>query len=262
MDPDPNKSGATRVSVCMAAYNGAEHIREQIDSILSELGPNDELVVVDDASTDNTREAVACVEDSRIRLIPSPVNRGYVRTFEAALTHSRGEYVFLADQDDLWIPGRVQRMVDALQDAEVVASNFSFFGQQPRAIESLRLRSADSGRRWANLFALWVGYRPYYGCSMALRRSVLPLVLPFPVFLTETHDQWIAMVGNLLGRMRHLEEDTLQRRLHDANTSPKQWRSLRVILRARLMLLRAFLVAAGRTRAGARRLPTKTGRPA
>ena len=250
MDPDPINAATTRVSVCMAAYNGAEHIGEQIESILSELGPDDELVVVDDASTDKTRELVAGVGDSRIRLIPSPVNRGYVRTFEAALAHSRGEYLFLADQDDLWIPGRVQRMVATLQDAEVVASNFSFFGQRPRAIESIRLRSADSGRRWANLFALWVGYRPYYGCSMAMRRSVLPLILPFPGFLTETHDQWIAMVANLAGTMRHLEEDTLQRRLHDANTSPKQWRSLRVILRARLMLLRAFLVAVGRTRRG------------
>ncbi|MCC3276974.1 glycosyltransferase [Arthrobacter sp. zg-Y20] len=259
MDPDSNQAEATRVSVCMAAYNGAEHIREQIDSILSELGPGDELVVVDDASTDKTRDVVSGVGDSRIRLIPSSVNRGYVRTFEAALAHSRGEYVFLSDQDDVWIPGRVQRMVDALQDAEVVASNFSFFGQQPRAIESIRLRSADSGRRWANLFALWVGYRPYYGCSMAMRSSVLSLILPFPGFLTETHDQWIAMVANLAGTMHHVEEDTLRRRLHEANTSPKQWRSLRRILAARLMLLRAFLVAVRRIRRGS---PAGTDRPA
>lgn len=254
-----DKPAGVRVSVCMAAYNGAEHIGEQIESILSELGPGDELVVVDDASTDKTRQVVSDVGDSRIRLIPSPINRGYVRTFEAALSNSRGQYLFLSDQDDVWIPGRVQRMMAALQDAEVVAGNFSFFGQQPRAIESIRLRSSDSQRRWANLLALWVGYRPYYGCAMAMRRSVLPLVLPFPAFLTETHDQWIAMVGNLLGRMRHLEEDTLQRRLHDANTSPKQWRSLREILRARLMLLRAFLVAVGRTRKGSR---TRAGRSA
>lgn len=237
-----------RVSVCMAAYNGAAYIREQIDSILPEIGLGDELIIVDDGSTDRTRETVAAVTDPRIRLIISPVNRGYVRTFETALLHSRGEYVFLADQDDLWLPGRVKVLIGELQDADVVASNFGFFGQRPRAIESIRLRSSDSSRRWANIFALWVGYRPYYGCAMAMRRPVLELILPFPPFLTETHDQWIALVGNLLGRIRHCEADTLLRRLHESNNSPKQWRSPGLVVLARLMLLRAFAEAWKRTR--------------
>lgn len=243
-----------RVSVCMAAYNGAAHITEQIDSILPQLGPADELVIVDDASTDDTVKVVSRIADDRIRLISSSDNRGYVRNFEAALTQSRGEYVFLADQDDVWLPGRVEAMIAALQDADVVASNFGFFGHQPRRIESIRLRAADSSRRWANLFALWIGYRPYFGCAMAFRRPARDLILPFPDFLDETHDQWIALVGNLAGRMAHLEQDTLVRRLHENNTTPKQWRSLRLILKARFMLVRAFFEARGRIRRSRRQL--------
>lgn len=243
-----SQADPVRVSVCMAAYNGAAHITEQIESILPQLGPADELVIVDDASTDDTVQVVSRIADDRIRLIASAENRGYVRNFEAALLQSRGEYVFLADQDDVWVPGRVEAMIAALQDSDVVASNFGFFGHRPRRIESIRLRASDGPRRWANLFALWVGYRPYFGCAMAFRRPARDLILPFPAFLTETHDQWIAMVGNLAGSMVHLEQDTLVRRLHENNTTPKKWRSLRLILKARFMLVRAFFEAGRRIR--------------
>lgn len=235
-----------RVSVCMATYNGAAHVEEQIASILPELKDGDELVIVDDASTDDTAKVIEQIGDQRIRLIRSAVNRGYVKTFEAALTASQGDYVFLSDQDDVWVPGRIDLMVAALQHADVVASNFGYFGQAPRRIESLRLRSADSSRRWANLLTLWIGIRPYYGCAMGFRSSAKDLILPFPRFLVETHDQWIALVGNLRGSMAHLEPNTLNRRLHDNNTTPKRARSLGLILRARFMLARAFIVALAR----------------
>ena len=89
-----------RASVCMATYKGAAFVREQIASILAELGPDDELVVVDDASPDETAAIVEGIDDPRIRLVRSPVNRGYVRSFEEAIRLSRGEYVFLSDQDE------------------------------------------------------------------------------------------------------------------------------------------------------------------
>lgn len=238
----------TRVSVCLASYNGAAHIVEQLESILVQLGPEDEIVVVDDASTDSSVELITGITDARIRLVRSPVNEGYVKTFEKALTASRGEYVFLSDQDDVWLAGRLDLMLEALATKPVVASNFSFFGQKPRTIESLRLRTADSSRHWTNLLLLWVGVRPYYGCAMAFRREVAPLILPFPRFLHETHDQWIAMVGNLIGGIHHLEEDTLTRRLHETNTTPKKARSPLLIVRSRIMLARAFVVAVLRIR--------------
>ncbi|WP_104117272.1 glycosyltransferase [Arthrobacter sp. B1805] len=232
----------------MASYNGSAHVVEQLESILAQLGPEDEIVVVDDASTDSSVDVIAGLEDGRIRLIRSPANRGYVRTFEAALLASRGQYIFLSDQDDIWLPGRLELMLGALSASPVVASNFSFFGQPPRAIESLRLKADDSTKKWTNLLLLWIGVRPYYGCAMAFRRDAAPLILPFPAFLHETHDQWIAMVGNLAGGMQHLEQDTLSRRLHDTNTTPKKVRSPLLILRARIMLARAFLVAVQRVR--------------
>jgi glycosyltransferase involved in cell wall biosynthesis len=235
-----------RVSVCMAAYNGEAFIREQLDTILPQLHRSDEVVVVDDGSTDRTADVVRGLNDERVRLIRLGRNVGYVKAFEHALLASRGEYVFLSDQDDRWLPGRVEDMVTALQAADVVASNFGFFGHAPRAIESRRLRTSNDERRWTNLLFLWVGVMPYYGCAMAFRRKIAPVILPFPVFLTETHDQWIAMVGLVSGSIGHLEQDTLVRRLHDSNTTPKERRSLATIVRSRIMLARAFGVAVRR----------------
>lgn len=157
------------VSVCMAPYNGQDYVAEQIGSIVQKLSPEDELVVVDDASADCAADVVRGIKDPSVVLMPSRDKQGNVARFEKAITASRDEYVMLSDQDDLWI-----------------------------------------------------GYRPYYGCTKAFRAAGKKLVLPFPVFLTETHDQWIGLVANLHRDMIHVEVPTVARRLHAENTMPKK----------------------------------------
>ncbi|MDQ4490978.1 glycosyltransferase [Sinomonas sp. ASV486] len=234
------------ISVCMAAYNGALHIQEQLDSILAQLREGDEVVIVDDGSTDGTREWLGSLDDPRVKVHLNESNLGYVGNFEKALRLSRGEVVMLSDQDDVWLPGRVDALVSALDGAEAVASNFSYFEGTPRPIERLRLKDGTGGHRVRNLLRLWIGIIPYYGCAMAFRRSFVDVSLPFPSFLFETHDQWLAMLANVRGSMHHLERETLSRRLHESNTTPKSFRGLRPIVRSRWMLGKAFVVALGR----------------
>ncbi|MCY1674284.1 glycosyltransferase family 2 protein [Pseudarthrobacter sp. SL88] len=241
-----NGDGAVRVSVCMATYNGQDYVAEQIQSILSQLSPEDELVIVDDASKDSTLDVVRRLQDPRIVLLPSAENKGYVASFEKAVSSSRGEYIMLSDQDDIWLPGRVETLVSALQTKDFAASNFTVFGGPANRYHKVQLKESDSGRWVANLVTTWIGIRPYYGCTMAFRAAAKKLILPFPEFLTETHDQWIAIVANLNRNMVHVAAPTVARRLHDENTTPKSRRPVAVILRARIMLLRAIFVALGR----------------
>ena len=238
----------TRVSVCLAAHNGAAFVGQQVRSILDQLGPDDEVVVVDDASTDSTVEVVEAFGDPRIRLSRNDSNVGYVRTFERALGLAEGAYLLLADQDDVWAPGRLEAMVAALDTAGVVATSVAVLGDPPGP-PRWPLRARDSQRYAANVAAVLVGVRWYFGCAMGLRRDVLPLVLPFPPWLTESHDLWIGLVGNVARTMRHLEAPSVARRLHDANQTPQRWRSLPTILRARLMLARCLVEARRRSRA-------------
>jgi glycosyltransferase involved in cell wall biosynthesis len=242
--PDGRK---IRVSVCMATYKGEPFVQEQVASILAELGADDELVIVDDASPDATASVIAGIPDPRIRLVRASSNRGYVRTFEEAVRLSRGEYIFLSDQDDVWIPGRVELMLAALTGSQVVASNFDMLGGGPRPWIP-RLRSSDSRRHLANLAAVLVGYRAYYGCAMAFRRDALRLFAPIPPYVRESHDLWLSICGNMAGSITHLDESTIYRRLHEENQTPAGWRSLPKILAARVMLLRLMAEAFRRTR--------------
>lgn len=236
-----------RVSVCMAAYRGAAYIEEQIASILDQLGPDDELVVVDDASPDATYDLVAAVADPRLRLSRNDVNRGYVRTFERALSAARGDYLFLADQDDVWLPGRVEAMLAALTDHAVVSTSVAVLGE-PAEPPRFRLRSRDSSRYAANIFAVMIGYRPYTGCAMAFRRDIFDSVVPIPSFVYESHDLWLALVANTHRQNVHLEAPSVARRLHDANQTPLGWRSPGRILRARWMKAKCLVVATVRAR--------------
>src|SRR5262245_13619427 len=102
MTPSGERSGAPpRVSVCLATYNGVEHLREQVDSILADLGPHDEVVVVDDASGDATVALLEGFGDPRVRIVRSAHNQGHVRTFERAIREASGEIIMLSDQDDV-----------------------------------------------------------------------------------------------------------------------------------------------------------------
>lgn len=238
---------AVRVSVCMAAHRGEAYIEEQIDSILAQLGPSDELIVVDDASPDLTPNLVAAVSDSRVVLVRNGTVQGYVRTFERALQIARGSYLFLADQDDVWLPGRLNAMLHALTSSAVVSSSVSVLGDDAD-LPRYRLRARDSTRHLRNIFAVMIGYRPYTGCAMAMRRDILSSVIPFPEFVFESHDLWLALVANTHRQNVHLEAPSVARRLHSANQTPLGWRSLRKIVRSRWMKARCLLVAIKRAR--------------
>lgn len=257
--PDPAAPGVP-VSVAMATYDGAAHVGEQVASILEQLGPHDEVVVVDDASRDDTLAVLATFDDQRLRVIASPANRGYVRAFESALRETRGDVVLLADQDDVWLPGRVALFGEALADHQVAASNLVLLGsgrplRAPVGGRPWRLRSADSERHVANVAGILAGQRPYYGCAMGLRREALALALPFPAYLEESHDLWLALYGNLAGSIVHLDEPTLQRRVHESNATPDRPRGVRAALASRWMLARAAIELWRRVRSSRRRTP-------
>ncbi|MGA1835536.1 glycosyltransferase [Herbiconiux sp. 11R-BC] len=249
-----------RASVCMATYRGAEFVAEQIESIVAQLGPDDELVIVDDCSPDDTVaviiQTVARLGESRVFLTRTDHNVGYVRAFEAAIRRSRGRFVFLSDQDDVWTPGRHEAMIAGLARALVVAGNHSILGRDGARLWYPPLRSSTSQRPLLNLFAILIGYRPYFGCAMGFRREAIAGgILPIPSYVTESHDVWIAITGNVRRSIRHLELDVVERRLHESNQTPLGIRSLGTILRARRMFLRLIAEAvrrASRARAARR----------
>lgn len=106
-----------RISVAMTSYNGIKYIGEQLDSILIQLKENDEIVVSDDGSSDGTVELIEKYreKDKRVRLIKGPGN-GIKKNVENAIKNTRGEFIFLADQDDIWAKEKIEHVMKIFVD--------------------------------------------------------------------------------------------------------------------------------------------------
>lgn len=204
-----------RISVCMATYNGAEFVGEQIGSILEQLGDNDELVISDDGSTDNTVAVISSIDDGRIRLAPSQRYGSYVRNFENALQHATGDIIFLSDQDDVWYPTKVKDVVAALEINDLVLHDCRVVDQSGTVLHESFFESRNSRPGfWRNLWK-----NPYMGCCMAFRRSVLDYCLPFPKYI-DYHDWWIGLMVELRGKAYFYDKPLLNYRRHGNNISP------------------------------------------
>lgn len=245
-----------RISVCMATHDGERFVRRQLETILPQLGPDDELVVSDDASVDRTVEIVRSFADPRIRILDGNRFGSAPRNFENALRHATGAIVVLSDQDDVWLDGKldlvrelfrdeVRRPFCVVLDAEVVDEN-----EQPLDASVLDRLGAGPGV----LRNLWTNR--YLGCCMAFSRDLLDAALPFPDDVP-MHDMWLGQLCERIGTTRFVRVVTMRYRRHDANVTGFEVRfePLQQVLR-RYRLARSLASRTIRHRAARRRRGT------
>lgn len=209
-----------KVSVCVATYNGARYVELQVRSILSELDEDDELIVSDDGSSDSTISILRRIGDKRINIIDGPRN-GIVKNFEGALKVASGDFVFMSDQDDVWIKGKKQLFLDQrAQGFTAINSDCIVVKEDLTVLHNslFQLHQSKPG------FAKNLIKNTYVGCCMGFDRSILNVALPFPKFIP-MHDMWIGLVGEISGRVCFLSTPTLLYRRHDANASATSGRS-------------------------------------
>ncbi|MBO7636811.1 MAG: glycosyltransferase family 2 protein [Paludibacteraceae bacterium] len=177
-----------RVSVCMATYNGEKYIRRQMETILRQLGDEDEVVISDDSSTDGTLSIIESFQDERIKVLKGNRFHSPIYNLENALKHAKGEFVFLADQDDIWLDDKVCDMLLLLRDYDLVVSDCKVVDADERVLQPSFFKLLNSGSGFVkNLMK-----NTYIGCCMAFKRDVLSYVLPFPSNIP-MHDVWIAL---------------------------------------------------------------------
>ena len=202
------------VSVCMATKNGAVFIREQLESILPQLNAEDEIIIFDDYSSDDTVAIIKTFDDHRIRLTENSHERGVVRNFEDCLTSSLGDYIFLADQDDVWLPEKVQKMKNALQSYDLVMSDCQLvdFSLQPMTGSFYHVNNSGKGLV-KNLIR-----NSYMGCCMAITKHLKARALPFPQDIP-MHDFWLGLVGEMYFKVHFMQEILVLHRRHGRNAS-------------------------------------------
>ena len=207
------------ISVALAAYEGERYIEEQLRSILPQLAKEDEIIVSDDKPGGMTEIIVRRLaeEDARVRYVEGP-GKGVAANFINAIRHSKGDKIFLADQDDVWLPDKVQRVMEAfangaslvLHNAYVTDENLqithpSFFalrGSKPGLVHNLIKNS-------------------YMGCCMAFDRKLLKKIMPMPKAVP-MHDQWIGLIAEVYGKPVFLDLPLLYYRRHEGNVTGGQ----------------------------------------
>ena len=179
-----------KISVCIATFNGGKFIQEQIASVLPQLGKTDEIVISDDGSKDDTIAILNSFHDSRICIYHHEGKHGFVWNFENALKKATGDVIFLCDQDDIWKPNKVEVVMKAMQDHDMVLHDAEIVDKDGAKTGKLYSEGLHHGKGfWSNMWKTrWLG------CCMAFRRNVLEYALPFPSHIVG-HDGWISAVG-------------------------------------------------------------------
>lgn len=203
------------ISVCIASYNGGAFIRQQLLSVLCQIGKDDEVIVSDDGSTDNTVFAVKSLRDKRIKIIEGPGVGSPAVNFENALRAAKGDYIFLADQDDVWLAGKVVMCMEYLKQYSCVVSDAIVAdGELKETSHSFFLLNKTKYGRWYNLFVK----NGYLGCCMAFRREILEAALPFPKS-TPMHDIWLGNVAAFKYNVKFIDKPLIYFRRHGHNNS-------------------------------------------
>jgi len=214
----------------MCTYNGARFVGEQLASIAAQTRPPDELVVCDDRSTDATIECIrefARTAPFPVRVFENDKNIGSTKNFERAVELCEGDFIAVADQDDVWLPEKLRRLEEALAnestalaftDGEVVDESLRPLGQ--RVWQTIRFGEEEQRLfREGRAFAVLLDHNVVTGAAMALKAEFKKLILPFPNDLTHDgipviHDWWTALIIAAVGDVSFVSEPLFKYRQH------------------------------------------------
>lgn len=197
-------------SICIATYNGEKYIHEQLHSILSQINIDDEIIISDDNSTDNTIQIINNFSDPRIKLLHGGFHN-FTFNFENAIKHAKGEYIFLSDQDDVWLPNKYTTMLNALNNYDLICSNAIITDQELNTIHSSFFEYYNSGKGILKNTIKCT----YCGACMAFNKKILQAIQPFPNTSIFGHDLWIGLVAEIIGNVCFLKEPLILYRRHN-----------------------------------------------
>lgn len=204
-----------KISVVMATYNGAEFLKQQLDSILLQLPENGEIIISDDGSSDKTIDIIKQYNHAQIRLVKNMGPKGAKCNFENALNHVTGDIIFFSDQDDIWKPGKIAHSMKYMSEYDVLVSDCNIIDEHGNEVLASYFKRRNSGA--GLLKNLWAN--TYLGCCLVINKKVLKIALPFPEDVS-MHDIWIGFVGELFFKSYFLNVVLVSYRMHDKNISP------------------------------------------
>lgn len=216
------------ISVAMTTYNGADYVATQLQSILNQSVEVDEVIIFDDCSTDDTADVVLSVEDSRVKFIRNTENVGYIQNFYNAIKACTGDFIFLADQDDVWEFDKVEKIMQVMKEykCEAVCTNFSLIDKTGceltttkqfvpnRFFNELEIKSD----RIIDLsFDYLMLGNVVQGATYCISKKTRELYLEIDN-RTLYHDHQLLLIASKIGKVCFLNEKLIRYRIHEKNT--------------------------------------------
>ena len=204
------------VSVAMATYNGEKYLKEQLDSILHQTYKNIELIITDDGSSDNTVQLINAYQQKypQISLFVNKSNTGVTKTFEHSIKECKGEWIALADQDDLWEPNKIELLINETGIEDALYSNSLLVDKNGVSLQKefsslMNLRSYYSGA-------------PFFlgncipGHTVLMKADFARRILPFPPNVM--FDRWISFCASSNNGLKYVDAVLVKYRQHETNT--------------------------------------------
>ena len=216
-----------KLSIALCTFNGELYLPELLDSLCNQRLLPFELIVSDDGSTDTTLSIIQDFQSKApfiVNLLINKNRQGVIRNFETALGACSGEHIALCDQDDVWLPDKLEKLVNLVEqmevepghgpyfvhtDVDLVDSQLNHMGVSFLEHQSLGVLDSE---KYRTLIAQ--NYIP--GCCTLFSSDLLDLALPIPEAAV-MHDWWLALIASIAGEIRYDPSRTVLYRQHEKN---------------------------------------------
>ncbi len=203
------------ISIAMTTYNGEVFLEAQLESIVNQTYPNIEIIICDDSSTDQTLNILQKYSHiDNITYYSNTAQLGVVKNFEKALSLCRGEYIALADQDDIWDINKLEILYENIGDSLLIHSDAKLIDQDNNLLARSYFLFSNKKLR-VETFEYFFN-NDVTGCTTLFNKKLLELALPFPDTVI-MHDWWLALCASKESKIKYLNKTLISYRQHQSN---------------------------------------------
>lgn len=210
-----------KIGITLATYNGEKYLAQMLDSLVAQTKPADVIIAVDDGSKDSTCEILERYKDKLpLEITKFEKNRGHRASFSTALENASelladDDLIFLADQDDIWLPNKLEVMSQKIGEHSMIFGDAEIIDGEGKVTDSSWRKKAKIVEHLSQQ-ALLTGYTNVTGCMVAFKARLLKTVLPIPQDVP-VHDQWITLCATVENGYRAIADKVIQYRIHGNN---------------------------------------------
>ena len=212
------------IDILLATYNGEKYLKEQLDSLLNQTYSNIQIIISDDCSQDKTKEILETYQKyPQIKIYYQEKNIGYVKNFEFLLKHVEHNLYMLCDQDDVWLPNKIEKTYKKLEEenADIVFTDLEIVNEKGEQLSNsfnTKMHKIHKIKKTIETNKLAYLYNTMTGCTILAKSEGIEQILPLPENTKYIiHDSWIALISSLNKKVAYLDEPTVLYRQHVEN---------------------------------------------